>query len=102
MTLSPNILVPICAYYILVPHIEIWYNHNEEGESMAKTKTSSAVKERYNSKAYDDVRLRMVKGRKEIVQADADRAGESLNEYINKAILFRMGLDRWPDIEERP
>lgn len=64
---------------------------------MAKTKTSSAVKERYNAKAYDDVRLRMLKGRKEIVQAAADQAGESLNEYVNKAILQRIGLREWPD-----
>ena len=50
------------------------------------SKTSSAVKDRYNSKAYDDVRLRLYKGQKELLQSHAAERGESLNAWINRAI----------------
>ncbi len=57
---------------------------------MAKTKTSVAVKERYNSKAYDDLRVRVPKGRKAHIQAAAEAAGESLNGYVVGAVEARM------------
>lgn len=59
-------------------------------------KTSSAVKERWNEKAYDRIVLRVPKGQKELLQQTADRAGESINTYVNQAILHRMGLTAWP------
>lgn len=67
---------------------------------MAKTKTSSVVKERYNSKAYDDIRLRIPKGQKATVQAHADSKGESINAMVNRAILTDMGLEEWPQGNE--
>ena len=45
-------------------------------------KTSVAVKEKYNKKAYDDIRLRVKKGKKEEIQARADELGKSLNGYV--------------------
>ena len=63
---------------------------------MAKTKTSSMVKDRYNAKAYDDIRLRVPKGHKATVQVAADKESESINGYVNKAVLARMGLEEWP------
>lgn len=53
-------------------------------------KTSNAVKDRYNAKVYDDIRLRVAKGEKELIQATATAAGESINGYIRKAIQERM------------
>lgn len=49
-------------------------------------KTSSAVKDRYNAKAYDEIKLRVFKGRKEIIKAHAESKGESVNSFINRAI----------------
>ncbi len=63
---------------------------------MAKTHTSSAVKKRYNQKAYDRVELVVPKGDKETVQLAADAVNESVNQYIGKAVLDRMGLKEWP------
>ena len=40
---------------------------------MAKTKTSSKVKDRYNAKAYDEIKVRVAKGRKAELQAVAER-----------------------------
>lgn len=56
-------------------------------------KTSAAVKNRYNSKAYDRIVVVVSKGRKNIIQAAAERAGLSLNAYIVKAIERQMSND---------
>lgn len=63
---------------------------------MAKTKTSAAVKNRYAAKTYDRVAFIIPKGHKATVQAAAEQEGESLNGYVNKAVLARMGLEEWP------
>lgn len=70
---------------------------------MAKTKTSSAVKQRYNEKAYDRLAITVPKGQKATLQAAADKEEESINGYVNKAVLARMGLAEWPEkaIDER-
>ena len=67
---------------------------------MAKTKTSSAVKQRYNEKAYDRLAITIPKGQKATVQAAADEAGESVNQYTNNALLARMGIQEWPERAE--
>lgn len=54
-------------------------------------KTSVAVKEKYNSKAYDDVRLRVAKGDREKIKAHAESLGMSLNGYIVALIEKDMG-----------
>lgn len=45
-------------------------------------KTSVEVKERYNKKVYEDIRLRVKKGQKEIIQARASELEKSINGYI--------------------
>ena len=64
-------------------------------------KTSSAAKNRYNNKAYDRVTMVIPKGRKADLQAAADRAGESVNSYVIKAVLSRMGVTDWDDLDDR-
>ena len=54
------------------------------------SKTSSTVKNRYNAKAYDQLPVRVPKGRKDFIKSAADAANESLNGYIIKAIDDRM------------
>lgn len=53
---------------------------------MAKTKTSSKVKDRYNAKAYDEIKIRVAKGRKAELQAFVERHGQSVNGFINRLI----------------
>lgn len=57
-------------------------------------KTSVEVKERYNKKSYEDIRLRVKKGQKEIIQAHASKMGESLNGFITRAIEQAMENDK--------
>ena len=60
---------------------------------MAKTRTSSVVKDRYNKKAYDRLTVRTPKGRKEEIQAHAEAHGESLNAFVARAIAEAMVRD---------
>ena len=59
---------------------------------MAKTKTSSAVKQRYNTKAYDSLRITVYKGRKADIEAHAKDKGQSVNLYVNTLLREDMGL----------
>ncbi|WP_312279293.1 hypothetical protein [Oscillibacter sp.] len=53
-------------------------------------KTSNESKAKYNAKAYDRLYPFVPKGRKAEIQAAADAVGESLNDFIRKAIDERM------------
>lgn len=63
-------------------------------------KTSSAVKDRYNAKAYDEMKVRVAKGNKEQIQAHAEAQGESLNAFINRAINETMERDNTGEASE--
>lgn len=52
-------------------------------------KTSAAVKNRYNAKNYDRLNIIVPKGEKETLKALAASLGESLNEFVNRAINER-------------
>lgn len=57
-------------------------------------KTSSVVKDRYNAKAYDEIKVRVEKGQKDEIKAHADRFDNgSVNGFIKRAIANQMKLD---------
>ena len=56
-------------------------------------KTSSAVKNRYNAKAYDAIPLRVPKGRKAEIKAYAESQGESVNGFLNRLITEAMARE---------
>lgn len=58
------------------------------------SKTSAAVKNRYNEKAYDRIYLIVKKGEKEQIAEHAEKRGESVNGFINRAIKETMERDR--------
>lgn len=56
---------------------------------MATNKYTEARKkanEKYNAKAYDEIKIRVKKGEKETIKAHAESQGESINGFINRAI----------------
>ena len=57
-------------------------------------RTSSAVKDRYNAKAYDEIKVRVPKGQKATIQAHAESRGESVNGFISRAIDNQMERDK--------
>ena len=67
---------------------------------MAYTKASMKAVDRYVKKNYDSYLVRVPSGQKAAIQAAADKAGESVNQYTNTALLPRMGLTEWPEKAE--
>lgn len=61
------------------------------------SKTSTTVKDRWNKNNYDDVRIRLPKGRKQAVETHARERGESINGLVNALLRADMGLseDEW-------
>ena len=53
--------------------------------------------EKYNAKAYDEIKTRVPKGRKAEIKAHAEKQGESLNGFINRAIDEAMERDNDTD-----
>lgn len=49
---------------------------------MPYTKASGQAVNRYSKKAYDDVRVRVKKGQKELIQKRAEELNKSVNSYI--------------------
>jgi predicted HicB family RNase H-like nuclease len=64
----------------------------KEGIKMA-TKAHLEGNKRYLDKL-DDIKVRVPKGRREILQSHAAAVGESLNSFINRAIDEAMERDR--------
>lgn len=52
-------------------------------------KTSAAAKNRWNKKAYDQLRIVVPKGRKDDIEAFAASKGQSVNGYVNALIRER-------------
>ena len=42
---------------------------------------------------YDEIKIRVEKGKRDIIKVAAETAGESLNSYIKKAVDQRMERD---------
>jgi len=59
---------------------------------MAYNQTKASAK--YNAKAYEEVKLRVKVGQKELIRAHAESKGMSLNGYINHLIEQDMKQER--------
>lgn len=57
------------------------------------SKTSAAVKNRYNAKAYDFINLAVPKGTKELFNAKCKENGETMNGALNKFIKQYIGME---------
>lgn len=55
-------------------------------------KTSTVVKDRWNAKAYDQVAVRVPKGRKADIEAYARENGKSINGLINDYLKQALGM----------
>lgn len=60
---------------------------------MPASKAQQKAVSKYMKENYDEIKIRMGKGKKETIQATAAAVGESVNAYINAAITLRMGQD---------
>lgn len=53
---------------------------------MALSESRKRANEKYNAKAYDQIKIIVKKGQKEAIKANANKQGKSINEFINTAI----------------
>lgn len=64
---------------------------------MPASKAQQRAVAKYMAANYDEMKIRIPKGQKSTVEAAATEAGESINQYTQKALLARMGLEAWPE-----
>lgn len=60
---------------------------------MAISKAQQKATAKYVKNSYDRIDLKLQKGEKEKIKQHADRNGESLNSFINRAITETMQRD---------
>lgn len=65
-----------------------------------KVKTNAQIKNDYAKKTYDDIRLQVKKGQKDVIRQHAERMGLSLNGYINKLINDDMNAGQAESTEQ--
>jgi hypothetical protein len=56
--------------------------------------------EKWNAKAYDEIKVRVPKGDKEKIQAFTQKNGETVNGFINRLISEALGMDKTTDASE--
>ncbi len=54
------------------------------------TEARRKANEKYNAKTYDEIKVRVLKGRKDEIKSAAEKQGQSLNGYIVNAIDEKM------------
>lgn len=69
------------------------------GDFVAITEAQKKAVAKYNAKAYDEIKLRVPKGKKEVIQDIASSQGKSTNEYVKNAIQVKIKADTGKDIE---
>lgn len=66
---------------------------------MPVSKAQQKAVSKYMKENYDELKARIPKGQKEIIKAHAEAQSESLNAFINRAIIYTMEQDK-SDTEE--
>ena len=60
---------------------------------MAVSKAQQKAVAKYMKNNYDELKVRVSKGRKDIIKAHAEKNGESVNGFVNRAINETMQRD---------
>ncbi len=61
---------------------------------MPASKAQQKAVSKYMKENYDEIKVRVDKGRKNIIKAHADSRSESVNGFINRAIVETMERDK--------
>ena len=60
---------------------------------MAVSKAQQKAVAKYMAENYDEIKVRVPKGKKEKIKAHAEKNGESLNGFVNRAVDEAMNKD---------
>ena len=63
---------------------------------MTISKAQQKAVNKYVRENYDRVNVNMPKGQKDVIKSHAESRGETLNAFINRAILETMGRENAP------
>ena len=63
------------------------------GKSMPASKAQQRAVSKYMKENYDEIKVRVEKGQKDIIKAHAEARGESVNGFIGRAIDETMERD---------
>ena len=61
---------------------------------MAISEARHRANEKWNAKAYDEIKVRVPKGDKHRIQAYVQERGETVNGFINRLIAEAMGVEK--------
>ena len=61
---------------------------------MAISESQRKAVAKYNAKSYDEIKVRVFKGNKDIIKAHAESKGESINGFIKRSIDETMERDK--------
>lgn len=64
---------------------------------MAVSKAQQKAVAKYMQQNYDEIKVRVPKGKKETIKAHAEKNGESLNGFINRAIDETIEAEQKPE-----
>lgn len=64
---------------------------------MSVSESKKRANKKYDSKAYDQMMVRVRKGDKAIIAAHADKHGESINAFLKRALYNQMEFDNMSD-----
>ena len=67
---------------------------------MAQTEAQLRASRKYHEK-FDDLRIRVPAGEKEIIDAHAKSCGESMNGFVRRAIMEAMARDAEKEQEDK-
>lgn len=68
------------------------------GDFMAISEARKRANDKY-IKSQDEIKIRLPKGKKEVIQDIAASQGKSTNEYVKNAIQSKIKIDTGKDIE---
>lgn len=64
------------------------------------SKSQLKATEKFNKKKYDEIKIRVYKGLKNIIVLYAENNNQSVNNYINNAILYQLEKDGYNPEEQ--
>ena len=64
---------------------------------MAYTQAQNKATQKYSSKAYDQIKVLVKKGQRDVIKAHAEKQGESLNGFIKRDIDEAVERDNLKD-----
>jgi len=67
--------------------------------NLAYSESQKKAVAKYNTKAYDELKIRVPKGKKQDIEDVAKAQGESINGYVKKALKSQIKADMGQDIE---